>query len=267
MRIPAVANRFYPGSTRALDLALQDLFAPYQNREQNKALVAVSPHAGYVYSGALAAKTMSSVIVPNSVLIIGPNHHGQGASVALSLEDWDMVGSSVPNNLKLGRLLLDNSDIIHADEVAHKFEHSLEVQIPFLRFQQKDLAITPLVVSAISLPQCEEIAIAIAKSIQAYDKDVLIVASTDMSHYESRENAKKKDELALLAIRELDPEALYRTVFNNRISMCGVIPVVISLMAAKLLGASTAIQVGYTDSGYVSGDSDQVVGYAGIIVR
>lgn len=266
MRQPAVADRFYPGSPHALSLALQELFADCKITKQQKAVAAVSPHAGYVYSGALAAQTISSVIVPGSVLIIGPNHHGQGAPVALSLDDWEMPTGKITNDRKLGTLILENSNKIQVDEIAHKYEHSLEVQIPFLQFLQKDLSITPLVVSQISYPYCEDIAQSIVKAIQDHSEEVLIVASSDMTHYESREHARKKDEMALRAIAQMDPQALYRTVFDNHISMCGVIPVAISMIAAKLLGADSSIEVGYTDSGYISGDTDQVVGYAGIVM-
>lgn len=267
MRQPAVADRFYPGSPAALNLAVTELLPPAQIAEKQKALAVVSPHAGYVYSGALAAQTFSAVIVPETVIIIGPNHRGQGGPIALSTITWNMPLGTVPVDRSFCDLLLEYSQHIKIDELAHKYEHSLEVQVPFLQTLQKKLSIVPLVVSHISYPLCEEVAAALAEAIKSSGRDILIVASSDMSHYETRKSTEKKDRLALHCIERLDANALYRTVYDNRISMCGVIPVVIAILAAKACGAENSHLVGYTDSGYVSGDTDQVVGYAGIVIN
>ena len=266
MRQPAVADRFYPGSPKALSQTISDLFPAPENITKSKAVAVVSPHAGYIYSGALAAKTFSAVKIPETVIILGPNHHGQGAPVALSVETWDMPLGKVPTDQAIANHLLKISKYIEIDETAHKFEHSLEVQVPFLQMLQKNLCIVPIVLSRIPYATCEDVAESLATAINSSNKDVLIVASSDMSHYETRRNAEKKDHSALLCIEQFDPSALYHTVFNNRISMCGVIPVVIAMLAAKACGAQQSRLVGYTDSGYVTGDSDQVVGYAGVVI-
>lgn len=266
MRQPAVADRFYPGSAEALTLAVKELLPTEPAPEKLKALAVVSPHAGYVYSGALAAETFSSVVIPKTVIILGPNHRGQGAPVALGTTSWHMPFGDVPIDREVADLILHHSPQIKVDEMAHRYEHSLEVQVPFLQKLQEKLSIVPIVVSHISYPLCEEVANALARVIQQSDKEILIVASSDMSHYEPRRSTEKKDRLALQCIERLDPYDLYHTVRDLRITMCGVIPVVIALLAAKACGASKYHLIGYTDSGYVSGDTDQVVGYAGIVI-
>lgn len=267
MRQPAVADRFYPGSPEALRLAVAELLPAILPAEKMHARAVVSPHAGYVYSGALAAQTFSSIIIPETVIIIGPNHRGQGVPIALSTINWAMPLGTVPVDIKVCDLMVEQSQFIKVDELAHKYEHSLEVQVPFLQTLQKRLSIVPLVVSHISYPLCEEVAGAIAKAIQGSGKDILIVASSDMNHYETRKSTEKKDRLALQCIERLDANGLYRTVYDNGISMCGVIPVVIAILAAKACGAHTTRLVGHTDSGYASGDTAQVVGYAGIVIN
>jgi AmmeMemoRadiSam system protein B len=266
MRKPAVAGRFYPNSPAKLSQTVNELLPQGNGSDPQKCLAVVCPHAGYIYSGSLAAETLGSVLIPETVILIGPNHHGQGAPIALSTTTWDMPFGNVPVNNELSTLLHDHSPHINMDELAHEFEHSLEVQIPFLQQLQKNLSIVPLVVSQISYDLCEAVGKSLASAIQEYGKDTLIVASSDMSHYEPRTNAEKKDRLAIQDIERLSPRDLYTTVLSNRISMCGVIPVVITLLATKILGANQARLVGYTDSGYLSGDTGQVVGYAGVII-
>lgn len=266
MRLPAVADRFYPGSPKALSQTITELFPVTQTAEKTKALAIVSPHAGYVYSGALAAETIYAAEIPETVIILGPNHHGQGAPVSLSIDTWDMPLGSVPVDTAIAEQLLKYSRHIKIDETAHKFEHSLEVQVPFLQMLQKNLRIVPLVLAHLSYALCEEVAEALAKAISGSDKDLLIVASSDMSHYEPRRITEKKDRSALQCIERMDPHGLYHTVLDNHISMCGFIPVTIALLAAKACGATQAKLIGYTDSGYVSGDTGQVVGYAGVLI-
>jgi hypothetical protein len=266
LRQPAVADHFYPGSPESLTLTVNDLLSAGHSASKQKALAVVLPHAGYVYSGALAAKTLSSVEIPETVILIGPNHRGQGAPVALSTATWDMPMGKVPVDREICDLILNHCPTIQVDELAHKDEHSLEVQIPFLHMLQKKLSIVPLLVSRISYPLCEEVADCLAKAISTSARHILIVASSDMSHYEPRNNTEKKDRLALQCIEQFNPKNLYHTVINNRISMCGVIPVVIALLAVKSQFGIKYRLIGYTDSGYVSGDTTQVVGYAGVVI-
>jgi len=265
-RAPAVADRFYPGDPEQLRSTM-DIFVPTVAAEEKKeALAVVMPHAGYVYSGATAGATISRVRVPETVLIMGPNHHGRGAALALGTENWRMPMGTVAIDRQLAASILQHSALVVEDSEAHLLEHSLEVQVPFLQQVQQQLRIVPIVVSHIPYELCRTVGRDVAAAIRAHRQPVLIVASTDMSHYESRQQAAKKDRLAIERILALDPQGLYATVLGSRISMCGVIPTTIALLAALELGATQAELVRYTDSGETSGDISQVVGYAGLII-
>ncbi len=266
LRKPVVADRFYPGNSVELSRYLDDTMGLYQQEVRQEALAVVSPHAGYVYSGDVAAQTFSRVIVPETVLVLGPNHHGSGASLAIGIDDWSMPLGTVPVEKNIASKILAKSSVIHHDEIAHQAEHSLEVQIPFLQHVQKNLSIVPIAVSHVSYSVCVSAAEDLAEAIRDFGKPVLVVASTDMTHYESSEVASHKDKIALDKLQKLDPAGLYEAVQVNRISMCGVIPTVISLLTVLNLGAEKAELVRYTDSGAVSGDSSQVVGYAGLVI-
>ena len=264
-RQPAAADRFYPGSLSSLDKMITRLM-PESSAQKDKALSIICPHAGYIYSGKLACETISSTDIPESVLILGPNHHGLGGRVAVSTSDWKMPQGVVPIDRPFAQALIAASGLITEDELSHQHEHSLEVQVPFLQKFQNNLRIIPIAVSQLSYSECQSVADALVTVIRQSDKPPLLLASTDMSHYESRAAAARKDKLALDRITNLDPHGLYQTVVKNNISMCGFIPVTITLIVSKQLGATSARLVGYTDSGETSGDIDQVVGYAGFVI-
>ncbi len=267
LRAPAVADQFYPGDPALLRTTLAGLIPAKSGAEKRPALAVIAPHAGYIYSGGVAGETMGSVIMPEDVLIMGPNHHGRGAAVALMDKgEWDMPMGRVPVNRQLAALLLKHSTLISADTMAHRYEHSLEVQVPFLQYLQSELTITPLVLSHLPFASLRELGRAVAAAIREYGRPVLIVASTDMTHYESRETASRQDHLALDRILAMDPQGLYNTVMTYQISMCGIMPVTVALAAALELGGTKAELVRYTDSGETSGDTRQVVGYAGLII-
>jgi AmmeMemoRadiSam system protein B len=267
LRSPAVAGRFYPGSQVSLVKALGDLVPEVKSEDKKEALAVISPHAGYIYSGGVAGETISRVKVPENVIILGPNHTGYGVPVALMDHGvWDMPMGEVPVNTELAAKIAESSPQVQVDELAHRFEHSLEVQVPFLQYLQKNLTIAPLVVSHISYKTCVSVGNALAEAVKKFDRQTLIVASTDMTHYESRQSASSKDSMALEHIKTLDPEGLYNTVINNRISMCGIMPTTVTLIAALALGAGKAELIRYTDSGEASGDTSQVVGYAGLVI-
>ncbi|MFC1837789.1 AmmeMemoRadiSam system protein B [Thermodesulfobacteriota bacterium] len=267
LRSPAVAGQFYPGSESSLIKALDSLIPHIQPEEKKDALAVVSPHAGYIYSGGVAGETIGSVNVPDSVIILGPNHTGHGASIALMDHGaWDMPMGEVQIDKELASAIKNSTEQVQVDEMAHRLEHSLEVQVPFLQYMQKNLQIAPIVVSHVSYGTCVSVGNGLAEAIRNFGKQVLIVASTDMTHYESRQSASSKDGLALDRIKELDPEGLYNTVVGNRISMCGIMPTTVALIAAMALGATKADLIRYTDSGDASGDTDRVVGYAGLVI-
>ncbi|MGD9947337.1 MAG: AmmeMemoRadiSam system protein B [Desulfobulbus sp.] len=265
-RMPAVADRFYPGHPVGLRRSVAELIPEVADASKQEALAVIMPHAGYVYSGATAGATIGRVRVPETVLIMGPNHHGRGQVLALGRENWQMPMGTVPIDQQLAEAILQSSALIVADEEAHTYEHSLEVQVPFLQQIQPALRIVPLIVSAISFETCRQVARELAVAIGSLRRPVLMVASTDMSHYESRQEASRKDGMAIERILAMDPQGLYSTVVGQRISMCGIMPTAIALLAAQELGGTRAELVRYTDSGEASGDTSQVVGYAGLII-
>ncbi len=266
-RSPAVAHQFYPGDRGTLISALQKLIPEVPATSKSKAIALISPHAGYIYSGPCAGETFAGVDIPPDVVLMGPNHHGQGAMVALmNRGDWLMPQGPVQINEQLADLVLAGQEVIEVDELAHRHEHSLEVQVPFLQYLQPDLRLVPLCISHIPYPICVAVGEQLAAAIKSYGKPVLIVASSDMTHYESRQAASRKDRLAIDQVEALDPQGLYNTVVGQGITMCGIMPATIALVAALKLGASKAKLVRYTDSGEASGDTNQVVGYAGLTI-
>lgn len=265
IRTPAVAGRFYPGDEKTLRLTIQEASEAIPT-EKKKVIAAVSPHAGYVYSGAVAAQTIGQIKIPETVILLGPNHTGKGAAVGLSTATWQMPMGNVPVDQDMAYDLLDETDYIAKDELAHRYEHSLEVQIPFLQMYQPNLSIVPISIAHISYPVLDEIGLALSEVIKRSGKEVLILASSDMTHYESREAAEKKDHYVLKKLADMDPIILYRSVTKHHISMCGIMPVTIALIAAIELGATKTELVQYTDSGAITGDTEQVVGYAGVLI-
>ncbi|NOQ46221.1 MAG: AmmeMemoRadiSam system protein B, partial [Desulfobulbaceae bacterium] len=183
--LSVVADRFYPGDPSVLRRTLAELVPDVLPQDKQDALAIISPHAGYVYSGAVAGETVAHVNVPETVLILGPNHHGRGAALALGTETWTMPMGDVSIDRNLAEAILQRSSIITHDETAHAYEHSLEVQVPFLQFFQANLNIVPIVVSHVSYETCVRAANNLTAAIKSADKPVLMVASTDMTHYES----------------------------------------------------------------------------------
>lgn len=264
IRPPAVAGRFYPGTAESLRIAIEELSKGVPAKKR-KVIAAVSPHAGYMYSGGVAAETLGSIEIPETVILLGPNHTGQGAPVSLSAATWEMPLGRVPADRDFIADLLAETSYIEQDELAHRYEHSLEVQIPFLQIQQPRLSIVPIAISHISFPVLDEIGLALAEVIKRTEKEVLIVASSDMTHYEPREAADKKDHYVLKKLADMDPDMLYRSVTGHNISMCGIMPVTVALITSLELGATKTEVIRYTDSGEITGDIDQVVGYAGVV--
>jgi len=267
-RTPAVADMFYPGDRGRLKEQIDSFVKPIPEPKTVRA--AISPHAGYMYSGRVAGAVFSQIRIPEAVVILGPNHRGVGAPVALAASGtWEMPLGPVPINEEIADLILKASPPglkIEDDPQAHAMEHSIEVQVPFLQVLRHDVSIVPIALSHVDYHACQEIGQAVAQAVRDYGKEVLLVASTDMTHYEPQEAAQTKDRLAIERIVDLDPKGLYETVARHGISMCGVIPTTIVLEASRMLGATRAELVQYATSGDVTGDYAQVVGYAGFIV-
>lgn len=264
-RPSAVAGQFYPRQPNLLRQTLEELVP--QVPAPQPAIGVMVPHAGYPYSGAIAGETFARVQIPPRVVILGPNHRGVGhpAAVFPSGSWLTPLGEAVVD-VELAQRLLAECPGLSADTAAHRFEHSLEVQVPFLQYLNPQSAIVPICLGHLLLDDLLAIGTALGGALARFGEKVLLVASSDMTHYESGEVARRKDRLALDRLLALDPEGLYRTVSERRISMCGFMPTVLMLAAAAELGATTASLVRYGNSGDVTGDQAQVVGYAGVIV-
>lgn len=269
IREPAVAGRFYPADPGRLETSVRAHLGPGTSAEK-RAFAVLSPHAGYVYSGSIAGLTFSRVKVPDRAIILCPNHTGRGArKSASSASAWRLPGSVVPVDEELRDALVSRAGLA-LDRAAHEHEHAVEVQLPFLRARNPDIAMVAICLGGLSFDECRDIGEAMASVIRAYRPQdptgVLVVASSDMSHYLPARVAKELDSLALSRVLALDPEGLYEVVQERDISMCGYLPVTTALVAARALGATSAELVRYGNSGEVSGDTDSVVGYAGVIV-
>ena len=198
---------------------------------------------------------------------MGPNHTGMGAPLSLSPDySWQTPLGSTPVDRELNRKLLENCPELLEDRDAHRREHSLEVQIPFLQVLRPDCTISAICVGTAKYEVLQSLGRAMAEAARSSGEPLLILSSSDMTHYESAETAAAKDRLAIDRILALDPQGLYKTVLENDISMCGFAPTVSALTACLETGATSGRLIDYTNSGAESGDFRQVVAYAGIVI-
>jgi AmmeMemoRadiSam system protein B len=266
VRTPAVAGRFY--SDRADEL-LREVrqYSPAQATRRTAAIGCVAPHAGYIYSGGVAGAVYSRLEIPESCVILCPNHTGKGRALAImAYTTWQTPLGEVTADAELGARLLERFPALLEDSSAHRGEHAVEVQLPFLQAQQPKLKIVPIAIGTRDFDVLGGLGKALAEAIAPRESNVLIVASSDMNHYESDAITRVKDRKAIERVLALDARGLWEVVMSEDISMCGFGPTVVLLTAAKLLGATAATLVKYATSGDVSGDYESVVGYAGIIV-
>lgn len=265
-RAPAVAGQFYQASAERLERQVSEYVEPNARKEHAKAVLC--PHAGLIYSGPVAGAVYSSIVFPDTFLLLGPNHTGLGAEVAIMAEgQWEMPTGSLSVDERLAARVVQNVPLAVRDARAHAFEHSLEVQLPFILHFSKDVKIVPIAVMSGSIGDLQAIGQGLAKAVKEVGYPVVIVASSDMSHFIPDGEARRKDRMAIDRIVALDPEGLYAVVRKEGITMCGYMPAVIMLTAAKALGAKEAKLLKYATSAEVSGDYENVVGYAGVIVK
>jgi MEMO1 family protein len=265
VRKPAVAGSFYPGSKKELADLVESMVQHEEPKED--AFGIVCPHAGYVYSGPVAGATISRVQVTDTVIIMGPNHTGLGLPFSIMTSGtWETPLGSVKIDSDLAKQLLESSDYLEEDTEAHIREHSIEVHLPFLQHFRKDVKIVPIVLAHDSGEVYKNIGMEIAGVLKGLGRDVLVLASSDMTHYEPQEQARRKDSSAIEAILKLDADALLERIARQNITMCGYAPVVALITAAKAMGAQKATLALYQTSGEASGDFSNVVGYAGIVI-
>lgn len=268
LRHPAVSGQFYPGTKAKLLSNIESLLD--KNAKKRDAIACILPHAGYMYSGPVAGATVSALDLNKSTfIIIGPNHTGYGEPFSVFAEgDFRTPLGDVPVDAELAGGLLNNSKYLKADTAAHRYEHSIEVELPFLQYFNPDFKIVPIVASTGNKEIYKEVGLEISSIVKAkgLKEKIMLIASSDMTHYESDKSARSKDQQAISAILELDEDKLLERVERLDISMCGYVPVTIALVAAKELGAKEARLIKYQTSGDVTGDNSAVVGYAGMII-
>jgi AmmeMemoRadiSam system protein B len=272
VRHPAVAGRFYPNDPAILREEVKSYLSQEGSRKRVRALGCVVPHAGYVYSGHVAGAVFSRLEVPELCIILCPNHTGMGRALAIMSEGvWETPLGPVPIDKELADALKRRFPALEEDSVAHHAEHAIEVELPFLQILRPGIKFVPLALGTRHFEVLDELGIAIAdviaEVIAAQSRPILIIASSDMNHYEPDALTRIKDQSAIDPMVALDPRALYDVATLQNISMCGLGPVVTMLTAGKKLGAASAELVKYATSGDISGDRNMVVGYAGVIVR
>ncbi len=259
-------RNFYPGNPEILKKTIESFIDADQVKEECRAVL--MPHAGYFYSGKVAGKTISCVHIPDTVIIMAPNHTGLGSPYAiLAKGSWQTPLGCIDIQEDLAGLVLENSGLFKADETPHIKEHAIEVEVPFLQYFNKNVSIVPIIISDLIMSNYRRAGQEIAEATKKFAKPVLIVISSDLTHYEPHEIAKEKDHLVIEAIKELDEEKLFLRVNADKISMCGYAPACVGIYAAKKLGAEQARLIDYKTSGETSGDFSSVVGYAGLIIK
>lgn len=267
VRNSVVAGQFYSGTKEPLLEMITSMIGKLPIK--GEAIGVISPHAGYEYSGSVAGAVLASVKPKSKYIILGPNHTGIGASFSMSKASaWKTPLGEVAVDEALRKKLLGRPGLIEADDAAHTGEHSIEVQLPILQALQKEFTFIPIVIASDDLESYRTAGKEIAGAIKelGIEKEVLIIASSDMTHYESDDSVRAKDKAAIEAILELDEEKLFKRIFEMDISMCGYGPTAVLICAAKILGAKRAKLIKYATSGDTSGDYSSVVGYAGITV-
>lgn len=265
IRLPAVAGQFYPASAKELKAQIGSFVD--KKAQKSDYLGCILPHAGYIYSGEVAVKTLSRVNLKNRIILLGPNHTGFGVPFSIMTEGvWQTPLGEVPIDSGLAEKISAGSRFLESDTQAHIYEHSLEVELPLLQFFKVSFTIVPIIFSSDDMAALRSVGEAIAAAVKETDGATLI-ASSDMTHYEPGERAAKKDRLAIDAMLQLDEEKLMAIIKKEHISMCGYAPVICLLSAAKSLGAKKAELVDYRNSGDITGDKTSVVGYAGLTLR
>ena len=266
VRRPAVAGRFYPGDPSVLLTDVRSYLSPTEKTVT--AIGCVVPHAGYIYSGHVAGAVFARLNIPRRCIVLCPNHTGMGQPLAImSAGAWETPLGIVPIDSSLADALKKRFSLLTGDADAHRAEHAIEVELPFLQAKSPNFTFVPIALGTGKFDVLENLGQAIADVVKAETEPVLVIASSDMNHYENDKITRVKDHKAIDRILALDARGLFDVVMNEDISMCGFGPTVAMLTAGKRLGATSAELVKYATSGDISGDREMVVGYAGVIVH
>lgn len=264
MRKTAVSGQFYPRNKNDLNRELSRCFAGVPSIKKD-VLGAVVPHAGYMYSGNTAAYVYSALQKADTFVLLGPNHTGYGSPVAVSGETWSTPLGEVKSDSEFIKAL--HRRIIDLDEDAHRYEHSIEVQLPFLQHKFKDFNIVPICMGMQDEDTALDVGMEISEAVRKVNKKTVIIASSDFTHYKPDNVAREDDAYFIESILDLDISGFYRRLYERNASVCGYGAIAAMLAAAKNLGAKKATLLKYSTSGDATGDGSAVVGYAGIIVE
>ncbi len=264
MRVPAVAGQFYPGDKKDLKRLISRCFEGLSIAEK-QVIGAAVPHAGYIYSGNTAACVYSSLPKADTFVLLGPNHTGYGSPVSVSMEHWSTPLGEIGSDLDFIKALPKR--IIDMDEIAHKYEHSIEVQLPFLQYRFDNFHIVAICMGLQDEETAMEVGEELAEAAHETNKKIVIIASSDFSHYKPDKTAKDDDNYFIKSILDMDISGFYRRLNERNASVCGYGPIAAMLTASKVLGAKKAHLLKYSTSGDTTGDFSAVVGYAGIILE
>jgi AmmeMemoRadiSam system protein B len=265
VREPAVAGYFYPRSPEALSQEITRYTTP--TGEKISALACVVPHAGYMYSGHVAGAVYGRLQLPRRFVILCPNHTGYGRPLAVMTEGvWQTPLGQAHIDHELAQALCLACPLLEEDDMAHRGEHAIEVQLPFLQAALSEFTFVPIAVGTAKYEPLQALGDAMASVLQGQADKAMLISSSDMNHYEPDDVTRVKDRKAIDKILALDPRGLYDVVMEESISMCGFAPTVAALTAARLLGATSAEVIKYATSADVSGDRSAVVGYAGVVI-
>jgi AmmeMemoRadiSam system protein B len=226
------------------------------------------PHAGLIFSGAIAAKTLARAKIPSTVIVIGPKHTPHGVEWAVAPQaTWSIPGANIASDPELARRLCEAIGGLELDAAAHAQEHGIEVELPFIARLAPQAKVVGIAIGGGDLARCRQFAAGLTNVIKSLPEPPLLVISSDMNHYASDAENRRLDEMALAAMETLDPAKLYETVTSKHISMCGMLPAVIVMETLRNLGQlKRSERVAYATSGDVNGDLSRVVGYAGMLL-
>jgi MEMO1 family protein len=266
VREPVVAGQFYPDSPAQIRAMIGSFIDKKAEKEDADGILV--PHAGYIYSGSVVGAVLSRIKFRDTFIIIGPNHTGRGKPFSLmSRGTWKTPLGEVRIDEELAKKILEVSEYLEEDSLAHESEHSVEVQLPFLQYFKPDVRFVPIILGSDNREACQAVGRDIARALQELNREAVIMTSSDMNHYESQKIARQKDFQAIEAMLALDGDELQKRVMEQDITMCGYAPAMVMMSALGGPGAARAELVKYQTSGDVTGDINAVVGYAGIILK
>lgn len=268
IRKPSVAGQFYPEIRAELIKEIKSFTA--DNHAKSDIIGCILPHAGYMYSGKVATEAVSRINIKNKIILLGPNHTGYGEEFSIMTSGtWQTPLGNLQIDSALAGQLLKESKYLKEDYLAHTWEHSIEVELPILQYFKENFEIIPICIKSANIAALKDLGQEIAATLKKLNiqDSVMLLASSDMTHYETQESAKYKDMEAIRAILDLDEDKLAEKIKGLNITMCGYAPVITLITAAKQLGAQKAELIKYQTSGDITGDKISVVGYASLIIK